>query len=187
MRRKIVVSGLIIVSTLILAGLRAGAAWRGEASAQVRQAPQEQDVLPALLTEVRGLRAAMEEMASAGPRVQLALGRLQLQEQRVNNVLRRLETVRGSLVENQNNYERFQQQVTQLEDAAPNQQTGHPTAAELKEEQTQVKAMSMRAAAEVQRLTVEEAALSAELASEQGRWTDLNQRMEELERALTRR
>ena len=37
--------------------------------------PQEED-LPALLVEVRGLRAAMEQMASAGPRVQLALGRV---------------------------------------------------------------------------------------------------------------
>jgi hypothetical protein len=37
------------------------------------------DVLGALLTEVRGLRQAMEQMASAGPRAQLALGRLQLQ------------------------------------------------------------------------------------------------------------
>src|SRR3972149_2796185 len=37
--------------------------------------PQDSDVLPALLTEVRGLRAAIEQMASAGPRVQLALGR----------------------------------------------------------------------------------------------------------------
>ena len=43
----------------------------------------EPDVLNALLAEVRGLRAAMEQMSSAGPRVQLALGRLQLQEQRV--------------------------------------------------------------------------------------------------------
>ena len=56
--------------------------------------PPEPDVLNALLTEVRGLRQAMEQMAVAGPRVQLALGRLQLQEQRVNTMIRRLETVR---------------------------------------------------------------------------------------------
>ena len=37
-----------------------------------------QDTLAALLVEVRGLRAAMEQMASAGPRVQLAFGRLQM-------------------------------------------------------------------------------------------------------------
>jgi hypothetical protein len=42
-------------------------------------------------------------------------------------------------------------------------------------------------AAEVQRLTAEEAVVSAELALEQSRWTDINQRLDELERALARR
>ena len=51
--------------------------------------------MSALLTEVRGLRQALEEMGTAGPRVQLALGRLQLQEQRVNTAIRRLESIRA--------------------------------------------------------------------------------------------
>src|SRR5947207_15875479 len=55
------------------------------------------DVLPALLVEVRGLRAAMEQMASAGPRIQLSVARLQLQEGRINTMLRRLEGVHDSL------------------------------------------------------------------------------------------
>jgi hypothetical protein len=52
----------------------------------------------ALLREVDGLRVAMEQKASAGPRVQLAIKRLQLQEQRVNNMTpaeRHADTVRG--------------------------------------------------------------------------------------------
>ena len=49
---------------------------------------------PGLLTEVRGLRQAMEQMAASGPRVQLALGRLQLQEQRVNTMIRRRDAAR---------------------------------------------------------------------------------------------
>ena len=65
------------------------------AAAQGTGAP---DVLGALLTEVRGLRVAMEQMASAGPRVQLALGRQQLQEQRLNTILRRAENVRENVV-----------------------------------------------------------------------------------------
>ncbi len=44
-----------------------------------------------------------------------------------------------------------------------------------------------RAVARVQRLQVEEAGLNQELSTEQGRWTEINQRMEELERALTRK
>ena len=44
-----------------------------------------------------------------------------------------------------------------------------------------------QAAAKVQRLQTEESGLTQELATEQGRWTEINQRMEELERALTRK
>ncbi len=47
-----------------------------------------------------------------------------------------------------------------------------------------MKAMSARAATEVQRLQVEESGIVQELASEQGRWSDINRQMEELERAL---
>ncbi len=86
----------ISVFILIAAGLAAGTALQGRLTGPGVPAAQGQDVLPALLVEVRGLRAAMEAMASSGPRVQLALGRLQLQEQRVNNLLRRLETARAA-------------------------------------------------------------------------------------------
>ena len=52
------------------------------------ETPQQpnQDTLGALLVEVRGLRGAIEQMASVGPRVQLAMGRLQLHEQRLGDV-----------------------------------------------------------------------------------------------------
>ena len=41
--------------------------------------------------------------------------------------------------------------------------------------------------ADVQRLRAEEAELANSVAAEQARWLDINQRLEELERALTRR
>src|SRR5829696_2779194 len=75
---------------LILAGAAAG-------RTSVQAQPASTDVLPALLTEVKGLRAAMEQMAGAGPRVQLSVGRLQLQEGRIAGMIRRLDTVRDTL------------------------------------------------------------------------------------------
>jgi peptidoglycan hydrolase CwlO-like protein len=44
-----------------------------------------------------------------------------------------------------------------------------------------------RATAEIQRLQTEEADASSQIASEQERWVEINQRLEELDRALTRR
>jgi hypothetical protein len=44
-----------------------------------------------------------------------------------------------------------------------------------------------QAQADVQRLTAEESGLMTDIAAEQGRWTEINQRLEELERTLERR
>ena len=119
---------------VILAAFGVVLGWRAAPAARA----QSPDVLGALLVEVRGLRVAMEQMASAGPRVQLATARLQLQEQRVNALLRR-------------------------------------------------KAAMTRRGADLQRLQVEEAQAGQEIAIEQARWNDINQRLDELDRALTRK
>ena len=63
------------------------------------ETPQQpnQDTLGALLVEVRGFRSAIEQMASVGPSIELAMGRLQLQEQRINTLVRRGDVVRDAL------------------------------------------------------------------------------------------
>src|SRR5574338_709205 len=71
----------------------AGTAGRTVGAAPQAASPQSEDVLPALLSEVRGLRAALEQMASAGPRIQLSVARLQLEEARINDMNRRLADV----------------------------------------------------------------------------------------------
>ena len=69
---------------------------RAQTPSSARPGP-DRDIMPALLQEVRGLRAAMEQMTSAGSRVQLALGRLQLQEQRLNAANGRSTEIRSQL------------------------------------------------------------------------------------------
>ncbi len=152
-----------------------------------RQSTAQEEVLPALLVEVRGLRAAMEQMASAGPRVQLALGRVQLQEQRVNNLLRRIEEGRGHVADAQRAYEQAQQEIRGIEGAIREPRPDGPPVAELQEIQRGRQRDLARLAADVQRLTAESAVMDADLASEQGRWIELNQRMEALEQSLVRR
>jgi chromosome segregation ATPase len=175
----------ISVFILIAAGLGVGAALQDRLTAQASQGAQGQDVLPALLVEVRGLRAAMEQMASSGPRVQLALGRLQLQEQRVNNLLRRLEAARASLAGAQRDEEKARQMIATLEEASKSSDERLRRPSE--EELVYAKRAYAGASSELQRLQVEESGVVQELATEQGRWSDINQRMEELERALTKK
>jgi len=166
----------VVAIALLLAGVVASG----------NQTTEPPTILPALLAEVRGLRAAMEQMASAGPRVQLALGRLQLQEQRMSMLLMKQDATRGSLASVQQQLAQHQGRLADLEGNDRN----HPDA-NVRREVEQMIIMAKREIAtttlEVQRLTAEESSISADVASEQARWSELNQRLEELERTLGKR
>ena len=103
MRRSLAAGTLV---TVALANGMAVGTRAASPHVQVRQGTsvQSEDVLPALLVEVRGLRAAMEQMASAGPRVQLAVRRVQLQEQRINTLIRRLDEAHAAVAQAQTPY-----------------------------------------------------------------------------------
>lgn len=165
--------------TWIVAGAATVLVIRTPLAGQETQA--KPDVLTALLTEVRGLRAAMEQMASAGPRVQLAMGRLQLQEQRTNTLLRRLDDLRARRAEEQAGFTRRQEGLAHMEEAAQN--APDPTMrAAAAESIRDLKAAVSRSIADLQRLGADEAELAGLVAIEQGRWNDINQRLDELER-----
>jgi predicted transcriptional regulator len=170
------IAALLFVSAVVVTGFAASRS----------HAQESQGIMPALLVEIRGLRAAMEQMAAAGPRVQLALGRLQLQEQRLNTLIMKLDATRENLARAQRQLAQHQQQMTLLETSlkdAPNteerEQANHMIA--------MMKGEAAASLADVQRLTGEEASTAADIAMEQGRWNDFNQRLEELERTLGRR
>src|SRR5690349_20626879 len=144
-----------------------------------------QDTLAALLVEVRGLRAAMEHMASAGPRVQLALGRLQMQEQRVNMMIRHADDLRAKIAEADSALNAARGEVSRMQRAL--QGTANPD--EQKDLQSQVSNLKEHVAQRVtdlQRLQAEEADVASQVLAEQSRWTDINQRLQELERSLAR-
>jgi chromosome segregation ATPase len=150
-----------------------------------RQGGQDPDVLNALLVEVRGLRAAMEQLAAAGPRVQLAMGRLQLHEQRITTLARRLDEIRDARVIAERELEQKKREVSAIQ--AVLRHEGRAGGTEEEEALKDARAQVSAANANVQRLVNEETAISAEIATEQGRWAEINQRLEELDRALTRR
>jgi len=178
-------AGVLAVSGVLLAG------WtvlRAQTAAPA--APAQSDIMPALLEEVRGLRAALEQMSSAGARVQLALGRLQLQEQRVNTTVKRLDEARARLDKLQLEEADVQRHVTSF-DAALKDGRGFkspsgegPTREELEEMRAERQYRLTQLRTEIQRLSAEESVYATDVANEQASWTQLNQRLEDLERAL---
>jgi|SRR5215471_11516279 len=148
------------------------------------QAARSDDVLPALLVEIKGLRAAMEQMASGGTQAQILVGRLQVQESRLTTMIDRLETVHDSLESARQEYETARDTLQQVEKAgtavAFSHDNPYDNVPDMKREVATTKAR-------VDRLVAEELQLSSDVAVEQQRWTAINQRLEELERALSKR
>jgi hypothetical protein len=163
------------------------------ADARVDTQTQSQDVTAALLTEVRALRTTIALAVGAGASGQLALGRLQLQEQRVNALMTRLDTTREKLAESQREALQRREGCKSIETALTSPATSPlfhgeymPSREDLEQMLTACQAETAAAASETQRLSAEEAVLAADLLTEQSRWSDLNRRLEEIELALSR-
>jgi hypothetical protein len=174
---RLLATVVVLISTASLGATRSG---------QAPPASTPPDTIAALLVEVRGLRAAMEQMAAAGPRVQLALGRLQLQEQRINTLVRRLDEVRTALAPARQKLQETSERLDHMEKASrdsPIEDQRRDAEAAL----PRMKREAALAASELQRLQNDEGMLLQDINSEQSRWTEFNQRLEELERSLPRR
>lgn len=176
MTRQRIFGAAVVAVLLGSGGLTLSGAGQGAAS------PQD-DVLAALLVEVRGLRAAMEQMASAGPRIQLALGRLQMQEQRINTMLRRQDELTARIPSLDQQIEAIKHQMADRE-AALAIATPPEVRAEIEKELPRLKAMLDQLALNVGQLRAEEAQIAASISAEQNRWIEINGQLEDLERSL---
>jgi hypothetical protein len=135
-----------------------------------------------LLEEIRGLRADLNQALSGNIRAQLLVGRLQLQEQRLNALnARRADVQRFLAVASQS---QVASDLKRMESAlresslSPDDQRG------LEMQVTLLKEKLAGEQREEQRLRAQEADLAAQLAAEQGRWISCNDRLDEIERSL---
>jgi len=136
---------------------------------------------------MKGLRVAMEQMASGGPQTQLLVGRLQVQETRLASMIHRLDTVRDDLSEARTEYDMARdslQMQEKLERHDPSPGLLDPDKDYLLQE---TKKQIAAAKARVETLTAEEMQLASDVAGEQQRWIAINQRLDELERTLAKR
>jgi|SRR5687767_8525786 len=150
-------------------------------------APPATDVLKELLVEVRGLRAAMERAATVGARIQLLVARVQMQEQRITELSRRAVTVREELSRIDAGIAQHSGMMKQFERS---EMSGRVPPEEQRAMEGMLEAQKQQIAiAEKRRqeLITEEALLAQQIAADQGRWSDVNNQLDELERSLTPR
>jgi len=170
----------VATASAVIVAAVAAASWRPTSA----QAVRNDDILPALLTEVKGLRAAMEQMAASNAQAQLLVGRLQLQETRMNGMIRRLDTVRDNVASAEKTYNQISGSLKMLEN---DKEPGEIPPADKDNILAGLKRQVAAAKANVDRLKGEETQLTSDLTAEQGRWIDINRRLDELERSLGHR
>ncbi len=140
-----------------------------------------------LLAEVRLLRQSIEALAGANARVQIVFGRLQLQEQRTATAARRLDDLRGALSAASMRAGEMGDRIKELEEFSTDSRRMPEQLEALRQELSMARRELTRIETERGRLMGEESEAAVALNLEQGRWSDLNRQLEELERALVAR
>ena len=157
---------------LVLIGIVAIAAGQG-----ARPAASSSDEL---LTEVRALRAEINQAAGANIRAQLFVARLQLQEQRVNAVTQQLADVQNRLATLQQGQAAMRERLAATEE-------GQARLSPEDRSDDQIRALTRQleqGQSRERELQTQESTLSNAVIAEQSRWADFNNRLDALERSL---
>jgi chromosome segregation ATPase len=157
-------------------------------SAAVARLPAQQptSTQPELLAEVRLLRQAIESLAGTNARVQIVFGRLTLQEQRTANAAKRLDDARTALRKMTEEIANLTEHARDIENAQSDTRRKPEELEQVRQEGMMLKRVLEQMESERVRLSGDEAEASSALNQEQGRWSDLNRQLEELERALAK-
>lgn len=148
---------------------------------------QEQaDVLEALLKEVRQLRVAIESAAATNARLQMAVQRANIQEERLWRVSREVEALRTEIANASEDRMNSAARLKRLDEALSNA-TDHEQRLGIEHEIGALNREVERQQRHEKRLRDEEGMLSQTLQIEEARWGDVNQKLDELERLTDRR
>jgi hypothetical protein len=149
------------------------------------QGQRSRATLDDLLAEMRALRADLNESSIASVRAQLAIGRVQVQEQRIAAIARELTDTQNLLRSATTQRERTTSFLIDLEERLQSGKVIQERRAGFEQDLVTIK----------ERLVVEqrreddgrrrERELTNVLALEQNRWLEFNSRLDELERALS--
>jgi chromosome segregation ATPase len=146
-------------------------------SGQTSSTPARQASIDDLVTEVRALRADVQQLADASIRAQLLVARLQVQEQRIAGISRQLTETEEQIRALDGVRNPFVTQMLKDLDKEP----AEPGEANLF---AGMKAQLEKIENGDPALKERQATLSRQLADEQARWVAFNTQLEELERLL---
>jgi chaperonin cofactor prefoldin len=141
------------------------------------------DVLQGILNEVHGLRMVMETTASVIPRMHVVVSRLNIEEQRFGRATAQFDDVQRQLMSVESDLKKIAVGLADVEKCLQTEVDEH-TRKSCELERMSLLKDQMAKSLVADRLRVRENSLAQTVSAEQGQWTDLNSRLDELERVL---
>jgi len=152
-------------------------------AARAQTPGSDTQTLQTLLAEVRQLRIALERSTQIAPRIQIAVERLKLQQEHVARVSRQLEDVQRELDHRRAEHPRLLHRL-QAMDNAVSQTTNPQEQKDLNYRVSEFKLETELAEKSLQQFQAREGELASQLQAEQSKLTELNDRLNQMERAL---
>ena len=157
--------------------------WIVSAAQAQTQAPAT-PTLETLLKEVHQLRLALERSAQIAPRIQIAVERLKLQQEQVARTAQQLDELRRDLDRRRSEQAMTQRRVQAIESQA-GQAVDPGQRRDLEEGVKMSKLEAEQTEKALQQMQAREGELTGQLQTEQTRLTELNDRLDQIERALS--
>ncbi len=155
----------------------------GGSTQAAAQSVSQQEEASAILSELRQIREDLNRVSRASLRMQLLVGRLALQEQRTQNVVRELSDVHAALVAAQSEHANAYEALAKFEAAVSGGVPGDQ-AKFVEVERSEFLASYTASSKRVKDLTARETELQQRLRGEQDRWSGLSAQLDQLERDL---
>ena len=143
--------------------------------------------LEALLIEVRGLHADVNRAAGTSIRTELLVARLQLQEQRINNIAKQLTDVQAQRIANDSGITQMESSVKRFGQVVRDSSQTPERRREIEEQLAGMQPALEQMTKRRQELVAQENTLAGQLATEQARWTDFSDRLDQIEREIASR
>jgi chromosome segregation ATPase len=163
-----ILAGAVVVGAATLAG----------------QAQRQPATLEDVVNELRALRAELRQSSGGNARMQLLIARLGAQEQRIGVLVSQRANITPRLIEATRQREEVESQVKRLEDMNTRHLPSEVPPGDLEGMLENFKNTLARFRDAERQLRAQDDQLAAQIASEQNRWLDFSNRLDELERPL---
>jgi len=150
---------------------------------QAQSPASDAQTFQTLLGEVHQLRLALERSTQIAPRIQITVERLKLQQEQVARIARQLDDLRRELDRSRAQQTRLQEPLERLGSAAA-AATDPQQRKNIETDLSGLKVEAEQGEKALQQMQVHEGELASQLQSEQAKFAELNDRLDQMERSL---